>query len=173
MEAEAREVVAATGADPASATVERLADGRFAGQGFEFTIPLPPGPYGEEAVRERFRDAFLTAYRERYAFAPPALGIEFTNIRTVVRAGEPAVRGLAGSAPGDARPVRERPVHFREAGGFVPTLVMWREALAPGAAFDGPAVVEEAGSTLIIGPGARARVSAEGNIVVDLPGGAP
>jgi N-methylhydantoinase A/oxoprolinase/acetone carboxylase beta subunit len=34
--------------------------------------------------------------------------------------------------------------------------------------FAGPAVVEEEGSTLVIGPGATAEIAASGNIVVTL-----
>jgi N-methylhydantoinase A/oxoprolinase/acetone carboxylase beta subunit len=55
------------------------------------------------------------------------------------------------------------------AGGFVATPVYRRAGLAPGLRFTGPAVVEEAGSTLVVGPGAEARVAPSGPIVVDLP----
>jgi N-methylhydantoinase A len=44
-----------------------------------------------------------------------------------------------------------------------------RARLAPGEVVRGPAVVEEEGSTLVVGPGATASVAASGNIVVTLP----
>jgi N-methylhydantoinase A len=65
----------------------------------------------------------------------------------------------------------ERPAYFPEAGGFVATAVYDRAGLGVGAAFAGPAVVEEEGSTLVVGPGATARVAPTGNIIVTLPGG--
>jgi N-methylhydantoinase A len=37
-----------------------------------------------------------------------------------------------------------------------------------GAAFDGPAIVEERESTLVVGPGGRFEVAASGNIVVSI-----
>ena len=43
-----------------------------------------------------------------------------------------------------------------------------RADLPAGYAFQGPAVIEESASTLIIGPSGKARVAADGNIVVDL-----
>jgi N-methylhydantoinase A len=43
-----------------------------------------------------------------------------------------------------------------------------RYKLAPGAAFPGPAIIEERESTLIIGPGAQCRVDANWNLVADL-----
>jgi len=44
-----------------------------------------------------------------------------------------------------------------------------RARLALGDEIRGPAVVEEDGSTLVIGPGGVGRVAASGNIVVTLP----
>jgi N-methylhydantoinase A len=44
-----------------------------------------------------------------------------------------------------------------------------RAALPPETVLMGPAIVEEASSTLLIPPRARARVEPGGNIVVELP----
>jgi N-methylhydantoinase A len=51
----------------------------------------------------------------------------------------------------------------------VETTVYDRYRLAVGDELAGPAVVEEEGSTLVIGDGAVARVAPSGNIVVRLP----
>ena len=48
------------------------------------------------------------------------------------------------------------------------TPVYDRYRLGPGAAFDGPAIVEERESTLIVGPGGRCRVDAQWNLIVEL-----
>ena len=61
-----------------------------------------------------------------------------------------------------------RLAYFREAGGFVQATVYDRYRLVAGDEIAGPAVVEEEGSTLVVGPGASARVAASGNIVVTL-----
>src|SRR5690606_12910230 len=45
LEAEARQVLAETGLDPASAAIERIADFRYVGQASELVVNLPPGPY--------------------------------------------------------------------------------------------------------------------------------
>jgi N-methylhydantoinase A/oxoprolinase/acetone carboxylase beta subunit len=42
--------------------------------------------------------------------------------------------------------------------------------MGPGKAVDGPAVIEEAESTTVIGPGAKAVIDAKGNIVILLHG---
>jgi N-methylhydantoinase A/oxoprolinase/acetone carboxylase beta subunit len=52
---------------------------------------------------------------------------------------------------------------------LVETAVYDRYALRPGDAVVGPAVFEETESTLVVGPGGRARVLVDGTIDVVLP----
>jgi N-methylhydantoinase A len=171
LEDEARSVMADTGLPLERATIQRLADGRFLGQGFD----LPDGPYADTREdRARLTAAFESAYREKFALTPPGVPVEFLNIRVAVRA---PVAGagvvLAGRRGGDAGAARkgERPVYFPDAGGFVPASVYDRYRLGIGDTLTGPAVVEEEGSTLVVGPGATARVAASGNIIMTLDPG--
>ena len=172
LEDDARAVMADTRLELDTASVRRLADGRFLGQGFDLVVELPDGPYDDTAEsRRRLTSAFETAYREKFALTPPDVPIEFINIRVAVRA---PVAGAAittqserGAGGGAARGTRQ--AYFRERGGFVETAVYDRARLAPGDEIHGPAVVEEDGSTLVIGPGGLGRVAKTGNIVVTLP----
>src|SRR2546425_10777928 len=110
-EDEARAVMADTGLKLESATVRRLADGRFLGQGFDLVVDLPDGPYGDgEASRERLTAAFEMAYREKFALTPPDVPIEFINIRVAVRApvSETPMGGSEGALP-LARPADVEP----------------------------------------------------------------
>jgi N-methylhydantoinase A len=59
-------------------------------------------------------------------------------------------------------------VYFPELSDFHATTVYDRYALAPGQAFDGPAIIEERESTLVIGPGGRFEVLESGNIIVSI-----
>ena len=87
------------------------------------------------------------------------------------RVGEPAgLRHRADRAAGDqqgrrgstARRARGRParrqVCFDAADGYVDTPVLWRTDLAPGTTVEGPAILEEFGSTVPLHPGFTARV---------------
>jgi N-methylhydantoinase A len=172
LEEEARAVMADTGLKLETATVTRLADGRFLGQGFDLVVDLPPGPYMDNTEsRRRLAGAFEAAYRDKFALTPPDVPIEFINIRVAVRApvagadvtvhGETADGGRAVKGP--------RPAYFAERRGFVDTTVYDRGRLVSGDEVRGPAVVEEEGSTLVIGPGGVARVAPSGNLVVTLP----
>jgi N-methylhydantoinase A len=71
------------------------------------------------------------------------------------RADAPAIKGT-------------RPVYFPEFGDFQMTQVYDRYALGTGQTFDGPAIVEERESTLVIGPGASFEQLPTGNILVTL-----
>ncbi|MEK7388043.1 MAG: hydantoinase/oxoprolinase family protein [candidate division NC10 bacterium] len=170
---EARAVMADTGLKLETATVRRLADGRFMGQGFDLVVTLPDGPYDDSAATRRaLQAAFESAYREKFSLTPPEVPVEFINIRVAVRApvagGDVALRGPRGRAASDPGKGR-RPAYFPEAGGFVETTVYDRYRLVAGQEFAGPAVIEEEGSTLVVGPGATARVAPSGNLVVTLP----
>ena len=172
LEDEARAVMADTGLKLETATVKRLADGRFLGQGFDLVVELPAGPYQDSAEsRRQLAAAFEAAYREKFALTPPDVPIEFINVRVAVRApvagAEISAQGERAGGGGATR--RTRPVYFREGGGFVETTVYDRARLAPGDEIRGPAVVEEDGSTLVIGPGGLAHVAKTGNLIVTLP----
>jgi N-methylhydantoinase A len=170
LEDEARAVMADTGLPLERATIQRLADGRFLGQGFDLVVSLPPGPYAETREdRARLTAAFESAYRDKFALTPPGVPVEFLNIRVAVRApvagGRLVIEGRRGGDAGAARK-GERPVYFPGAGGFVPAAVYDRYRLGVGDTLTGPAVVEEEGSTLVVGPGAAAEVASSGNIVM-------
>jgi N-methylhydantoinase A len=142
------------------------------GQGFDLVVTLPDGPYdASDETRRRLQAAFENAYREKFSLTPPDVPVEFINVRIAVRApvagADVVVKGPIGSDAADA--VKgTRPAYFPEAGGFVPTTVYDRYRLRAGDELTGPAVIEEEGSTLVIGPGGRAKVAASGNIVLTL-----
>jgi N-methylhydantoinase A len=173
LEDEARAVMADTGLKLDTARFQRLADGRFLGQGFDLVVPLPEGPYDgrdTDGARRRLALAFEAAYREKFSLTPPEVPIEFINIRVAVRApvaGSEVV--LQGRRRGAESPVKtRRPVWFPDSAGFVETTVYDRGRLAVGDRFDGPAVVEDEGSTLVVDPHASFAVAPTGNIVVTL-----
>ena len=169
LESQALAVISETGLPAASARIERLADLRYVGQGFELVVGLPPGPY-TAATREAIEAAFGAAYVDSFARKPPAGSVEMVNLRVSARARttEEDVR-LHGFAEGLGAPQGSRPVYFPEAGGYTPTPVYDRYTMPAGLTFTGPAVIEERESTLVVGPGGRVAVDDFGNLVVTLP----
>ena len=68
------------------------------------------------------------------------------------------------SRPPEARSVR--PVWISEAIGTVPTPVHEGALLRPGHTLDGPAIVDEQTTTLLVGAGQHLRVTAAGNFLI-------
>jgi N-methylhydantoinase A len=131
LEDEARAVMADTGLKLEMASVKRLADGRFLGQGFDLVVDLPTGPYDDTpASRQQLTAAFESAYREKFALMPPDVPVEFINIRVAVRA---PVAGAEVAVHGDGRRGGAaikgvRPAYFPERRAFEETTVYDREA---------------------------------------------
>ncbi len=174
LEEQARGVFSAGGLDATGARFTRLADGRFVGQGYDLTVRLPGGPYDAgdaAATRERLHAAFEAAYREKYARAPRDVPVEFMNVRIAARVHVPG-SGIAAATPdrSDRTAAGTRAVWWQEAGAFQDTPVWDRAALQPGDAQPGPAVIREAGSTLVVGPEGTFRVLDSGNILVQVDG---
>lgn len=164
LEADARAVIAGTGADAAAATVTRQADMRYAGQGSELTITLPE-PWTMEAVRAAFEEA----YTRLFARTPPGAAIEFVALRLSLSAPMPGTGGaLSLHRPAGGGPARKgtRPAFFLGTG-WTDAAVWNRYALNPGDLVKGPAVFEENESTFVIGPGAMARVLPDGTILAE------
>ena len=168
LERDAHGMIEATQALMDRLVVRRRADMRFAGQGFDLVVDLPPGPYDADS-HDRLTDAFMTTYRRLYSRAPEDVRIELVNLRVEVRA--PITTNTIDFAASETQPdamsqPRTREAYFPEFGGFGTASVYRRDELVPERSYEGPAIIEEPESTLIVGPGATFLRQATGNIVV-------
>jgi N-methylhydantoinase A len=169
IEQEGQKVIAATLIGRSKVTVERAADLRFVGQGFELVTTLPRGPYTKKSLAG-IRAAFLAEYQRIFQQVPPVGEIEIINIRAALTApigrAELKVEGGRG-APSKALKGK-RKAWLADRARFADISVYDRYALPVGAGIKGPAIIEEASATMIVPPGARARVDRAGNLLVDL-----
>ena len=167
LELEAAQVIADTG--KAAGRVQRLADMRNIGQGYELVVNLPDGPYGAESAA-RLQDAYALAYENHFTRPPPNVPVAIATIR--VRLTAPAEATADDAITPDKRTsarTGSRDVYFAEADGMLDTVVLNRAAMTAADSHAGPAVVEEAESTMVIGPGGRFHISASGNLIIELP----
>jgi N-methylhydantoinase A len=148
-----REAEALLGQPPAAFV--REVDLRYAGQGYELTVPY----------REA-RSAFAELYARRYGMASPTEALEATTWRLAAVLRTPTVE-LPELPPGEGCPSRRRRAWFPELGGWADCEVHRREALVPGQRLSGPVVVEELHSTTVLPPGATAVVDRHGTLVVN------
>jgi N-methylhydantoinase A len=144
--------VTAEGVAPDRIEVHREVDVRFRHQAHELAVPLGDGPVTAAllaGVVEEFRDRYFQLYGVR-----PADPVQFVTmrVRVIGRAEEvPAAQVRPADRP--AVVAGERAVWFAEAGGFVPTPIYRRHELTQGHAISGPAMVQEASSSVPVPPG--------------------
>ncbi len=169
LEARGRKLLIEAGATVSDIRIEPAADMRYVGQGYEVTVPV------EHAVllgcdMDGLRRAFEAVYEQRFGRSLPAMQVEVVSWR--LRASSAAMADevrLEQPARSDTQSRSgERAVYFAETGGFTMTPVYSRYSLAPDAQVDGPAIIEEAESTVVVGPHARVVVDHAGNLVMHL-----
>lgn len=171
LEAQGRKQLATCGIT-SGAHYRRSADMRFAGQGYEIPVDLPAGPYAAADIG-RLNDAFFEAYSTTYGDRALDRGapVEIVHFRLTASGPVPPMR-LASLPEGDGSAAAalkgRRPVYFAETNGYVDCPVYDRYRLRAGDRFEGPALVEERESTVVVLPDSRARVDREGNLIVDL-----
>ena len=166
MERDARGLLSEAGAR--ECTIVRQADMRYVGQGFEIKVTLPAGKLGAPSLPE-MQEAFYLAYENLFGRRLEDVPIEAMSWR-LAAAGETPTIGLHfdGVRKGDAKIVKgSRKAHF-PGHGYLECKVYDRYALKPGTEFDGPAIVEERESTVIVGPDGKVTVDAYLNLVVDI-----
>lgn len=171
MEQRGRTLLRGAGVAGAAIEVQRACDLRYEGQGSEVTVAVPDGALAAERVDD-IRHAFEDRYRTLYGRIVPGSDLEVVNWRVTVRGPRPALRVSPAVMDGPARRDAlkgSRPAYFNDARGFVDTPVFDRYRLAPGMALDGPAIIEERESTIVVGPGGQAQVDDSHNVVIALP----
>jgi len=142
------------------AVLERHADCRFRGQGYEVTVPI------EDTEPGRIREAFLAAHRQRYGHAggDSGEGVEIVNLRVVALREGPRPRFTAANRT-TRRPDGRRSIGVGEARAMAS---VWRlDELAAGVTIPGPAVLAGDDATALLEPGWQGTVHASGAILVE------
>jgi len=80
----------------------------------------------------------------------------------------PSEHKTASSGKHSSKPNHYRKVLFAEAGKRLRVPIFEREALAPGSALDGPAIIEEDYSNTVVGPNQTLRIDDFGNLIITI-----
>jgi N-methylhydantoinase A len=158
MEQEAR---AALARDFGSGEVifERHGEMRYVGQRHNIKVPIS-GLATPAAIRE----AFDRDYKRRYGHADARAAAEFQalHLSAFTRLQRPDLKGLPRAQAAAGRAER-RSVYFGKAG-TLDAQIYERTTLAPCFKGEGPALIEEYGSTTLIWPGDRFEIGTLGEI---------
>jgi N-methylhydantoinase A len=149
---------------------ERSLDMRFVGQGAETNVPVSGGDFTKISKAE-VRLLFDNVYEKLYGRTYPDSEVEFINFK--VRASLPErllklPKLEKTTFPLDLAVKGQRQAYSPIAREFIPFTVYDRYRLFPGAAFRGPAIIEEKESTLIVGEDAAVSTDEFGFLWIDL-----
>ncbi len=148
----------------------RYAYMRYAGQGFEIQVDLPDGDIAAGYVA-RATEAFHASYARKHRWSEPGAaveGVDWTLVATVPNVPRGALKLNGAADGGGAARHSTRQAWFPEAGGFTTTQVVDRRTLASRTAIGGPAIIEDPDCTAVILPGDVARITAAGNLRIDI-----
>jgi N-methylhydantoinase A len=176
LERQALEQMARDGVDQGQVALHRTADVRYARQSWELEVNVPDGPLGPAAL-DRIREEFHARHTQQYGYAMESEELILVNAAVSAIAALPkpplgATTATAAAAEGGAG---DAMAHDRAGerqtwlgGRWVRSSVYDRRRLLPGAAIEGPAIVEQLDTTTFLGLGDRARVDDAGNLVMEV-----
>jgi N-methylhydantoinase A len=141
------------------------ADMQFLGQSHILTVPIP----GPGVTQDELRGLFETAYWERFAVELPEIRPVLVNLHTAAIGRRPqaniaALARSRGSRAPTAAAMRR--VWFTE--GWRDTPIYRRTDIVAGARIEGPAILEQMDTTIVIEPGCTAEADELGNLIVSV-----
>lgn len=169
MHAEALSVVETASAG-APLQVLRVAELRYAGQGHELRVRLPPasdGPIGLSAL-EALVEAFEKSYEQIYGLRIPDGEVEAVTWSVTVSTLPQAVQPIAlPEATRQREPSSIRPVWEPALGEQRDFGLHWRFDLHTGEKIAGPALVAEDETTIVVPAGWMARLDEQGHLMME------
>ena len=163
LERKARQELRDQGAFDEKVQAQWLLDLRYRGQAYELTVPIAHRAH--ELSIAQIADDFGKAHERRYGHRADAEQIEIVNLRVSAAYSLGKPNAVAIKTDGrQAVPKARRAVMFLSGEKLTP--VFAREKLPPGFAMDGPVIIEEKTSTVVIEPGWRLSVDDAGNLLL-------
>jgi N-methylhydantoinase A len=152
--------------------IELSLDVRYYGQTSYMNLVIDESPESAEAIQQ-IGDRYGEEYEREFGYRlDEEIGvIEFVNARVAaigITDEADIVRQSEGSRTPEPRETRA--VYFDERADFTDTPIYDRASLGVDSSVEGPAVIEQMDTTVLVPPGTRARVDSALNIVIDING---
>jgi N-methylhydantoinase A len=169
-EAEGRALIGAERVAIRDLRAEFSVEMQFLGQTHLLRVALPDG----RPTRAALQEAFERAYFARFRVELPTIRAALVNLNCSVVGARPPLdlAALIDPAGRRARPEDAqrgtRPVWF--SGGWAETPVYWRDHLPDAARIEGPAIIEQMDTTILIEPGDVAAGDGRGNLIIAVGG---
>jgi N-methylhydantoinase A len=146
-------------------------EGRYAYQVWELEVPVATATFTSEADVHALTREFDAVHERVFAVAEAGQRVEFLTWKARVTSQIPRpglTDGANGAAQaGSPRNAAERDAYF-PGDGWLRTPLYEGAALGPGARVEGPAIIAEPTSTLVVPPGSNAAVTPRGHYLVEV-----
>ena len=163
MEGEIHERLAEEGVDDEQMRMDHELKMRYTGQWRSLEVPCSRPIDSMESIRRRFHHQ----HEQAYAYSDEDQSVEVYGLHVTGRGivEKPSFPKVGAS---DAADVHKgtRKAYFENASTYIETDIYDRDALGAGATLDGPAIVEQMDSTVVVPPSATAEVDETGNIII-------
>ena len=144
-------------------TFRHGADMRYVGQSYEIEVPADPA-WLAGRDQSRLLEAFHRAHERVFGHADPHAPVEVVNLRVQLRGVRPRVPLVEVAAGTGAKAIGARRVWFE--GRPAQAQVYERASLGGGDRVIGPAIVEQADTTVLVPAGDAATVDRFGNLLI-------
>ncbi|MBT5107667.1 MAG: hydantoinase/oxoprolinase family protein [Rhodospirillaceae bacterium] len=155
---------------PGTNVMRLSVDMRCKGQGYSVTVSIPEGETLGGPLANILRDAFTSAYGAVHGHQPPNVPLEIVALRARVehpKRDDEVTLKSAPTGPGTALK-GSRKMYFNADQGYADTPVYDRYKLSSGARFEGPAIIEERETSILIGPDTGFWVDENANLIAEL-----
>jgi N-methylhydantoinase A len=156
------------GFDEEEIKIEPYLDLRYAGQGYELTVPCQMPPLTKHDLTI-MRGRFDTMHEQSSGHKAETEPVELVSLRLISLGLVPQAKLSPGKVTGrkvEAAKSGERKVFFGKEHGMLLTQVYSRDRLEPGHQINGPAIVEQLDTTTVIHPEQEAAVDEYRNIII-------
>jgi N-methylhydantoinase A len=156
------------GFDEEEIKIEPYLDLRYAGQGYELTVPCQMPPLTKHDLTI-MRGRFDTMHEQSSGHKAETEPVELVSLRLISLGLVPQAKLSPGKVTGrkvEAAKSGERKVFFGKEHGMLLTQVYSRDRLEPGHQITGPAIVEQLDTTTVIHPEQEAAVDEYRNIII-------
>lgn len=169
LETRAREVLTSEGIPTSDTSFIRYLDIRYIGQSYELKIPIENRPLKPDD-KQSINAAFFKEHEQTYGYASASEPTEVVNLRltAIGSISKPKLKELEeGNGDSSSSVTSERQVYFYQLDRSITCKIYNRYKLKSNDHIDGPAIVEEIDSTVVILPDYHAKVDRFGNIIIE------
>ena len=148
--------------------IDPFLDLRYAGQGYELTVPCPMPPLKKSDL-ELMRQRFDTQHEQVSGHKAETEPVELVSLRLISHGLVPQAKLSPAKATGrkvEEAKIGERKIYFGKEHGTLDCQIYTRDRLEPGHKLTGPAVIEQLDTTTVIHPEQEAVVDDYRNLMV-------